>query len=222
MISGSWMIGSCAFTCCDCSAPICTSCCCEIAAAADNPIATAAIAAAATNRLICLRVPSRLREIALGKGKTYSDMANRLLTLARDLRRRKARERQSLFVAEGVRTRGRAAALAARHSRACSTARNSKRHRRGTALLAELRRRGIAAEEVDDRRVRQRGRDRVAAGDSGDRARFRTGRSSDLASRATLLRLLVLDAVQDPETSARSSVRPPPSARRQLCPAGNR
>lgn len=72
-----------------------------------------------------------------------------LLTLARDLKRRKARERRSQFVAEGVRTveellrspivvRGvlRTAAFAAAP--------------RGTALLDALARRGIVCDEVGD------------------------------------------------------------------------
>jgi len=47
--------------------------------------------------------------LSIGKSKSYSTISKpenclRLLTLARDLRRRKSRERHSLFVAEGVRS----------------------------------------------------------------------------------------------------------------------
>src|SRR5215208_1141426 len=98
LMTGSWMIGSWAFTCCACSAPTCTSCCCEMPQAVDIPT-TAAIAAPATNRLMC-RIPW-LGGNGRRKGKTYSRM--KILTQARDLRRRKARERHGLFVAEGVR-----------------------------------------------------------------------------------------------------------------------
>ena len=72
----------------------------------------------------------------------------RLLTLARDLRRRRARERQALFVAEGVRTVEEllAAGLAVRGLLAAPAVREAER---GGALLARARDRGIAVHEVD-------------------------------------------------------------------------
>ena len=71
----------------------------------------------------------------------------KLLTLARDLRRRKAREKQGLFVAEGVRgveellrsPLSVTGALATPHLAESS---------RGRALLEKLRQRGIVTEEV--------------------------------------------------------------------------
>src|SRR4029079_4347368 len=92
------MIGSCALTCCACCAPISTSCCCEMPHAADIP-PKAAIAAPATNRLIV----SILSDCSVRSSQRQNIFPMKLLTVARDLRRRKARERQHLFVAEGVR-----------------------------------------------------------------------------------------------------------------------
>src|SRR5690349_22665596 len=97
------MIGSWALTCCACCAPSSTSCCCEIPHPAANTT-VAVIAAPAKNRLIVGLLFAWI-ELAVAKGKTYSPMApfSKLLTLARDRRRRKSRERHGLFVTEGVR-----------------------------------------------------------------------------------------------------------------------
>lgn len=119
----------------------------------------------------------------------------RLLTLARDLRRRKARERQQLFVAEGVRT----VEELARSSlviRGVLAAPQLEETPRGTALLAELGARGIAAERVDHREFASAAETEspqgvLAVAEVPDRS------LGPLASRASL-RVLVLDAVQDP------------------------
>jgi len=71
----------------------------------------------------------------------------KLLTLARDLQRRKARERQSLFVAEGIRTVEELlrSPLLIRGALATQQLGESSR---GTALLEQLHQRGILTEEV--------------------------------------------------------------------------
>jgi TrmH family RNA methyltransferase len=119
----------------------------------------------------------------------------RLLTLARDLRRRKARERQQLFVAEGVRT----VEELARSSlviRGVLAAPQLEETPRGSALLAELGARGIAVERVDHREFASAAETEspqgiLAVAEVPERS------LGPLASRASL-RLLVLDAVQDP------------------------
>lgn len=70
-----------------------------------------------------------------------------LLTLARDLKRRKARERQSLFVAEGVRTVEELLRSSLNIEGALTTAALS-RTPRGEALLTALAGRGVAVTEV--------------------------------------------------------------------------
>src|ERR1051325_7621519 len=73
----------------------------------------------------------------------------KLLTLARDLQRRKARERQALFVAEGVRS----VEELLRSSLAIKGALASPRLAetdRGAALAAELAKRGVPVEMVGD------------------------------------------------------------------------
>jgi TrmH family RNA methyltransferase len=122
-------------------------------------------------------------------------MATRLLTHARNLRRRKARERDGLFVAEGIRAveellrstfdvRG---ALVS--SRLTETA-------RGATLLGQLRSSGIPTEEVDAKDF-----DSAAETESPQGilaiAAVPVQRLEDLPDSETL-RLLVLDAVQDP------------------------
>jgi TrmH family RNA methyltransferase len=120
-----------------------------------------------------------------------------LLTLARDLKRRKARERRELFVAEGVRAveellrspvvvRGALATAALRESA------------RGNALLASLDARGIRREEVSEK-------DFLSAADTEHpqgviaiaAVPAHTFRSLG-PQLATTVRLLVLDAIQDP------------------------
>jgi TrmH family RNA methyltransferase len=119
----------------------------------------------------------------------------RLLTLARDLRRRKARERQQLFVAEGVRT----VEELARSSlviRGVLAAPQLEETLRGTALLAELGARGIAAERVDHREFASAAETESPQGILAV-AEVPARSLGPLASRASL-RVLVLDAVQDP------------------------
>ncbi len=119
----------------------------------------------------------------------------RLLTLARDLRRRKARERQQLFVAEGVRT----VEELVRSSlviRGVLAAPQLEETPRGTALLAELGARGIAAERVDHREFASAAETEspqgiLAVAEVPDR-------SLELLATRASLRVLVLDAVQDP------------------------
>src|SRR5437762_3519353 len=96
------MIGSCASTCWACCAPNSTSCCCETPhpdTADADAIATTAATPPHPNRLI--RVPCRERNPPPRRQDIFPSM--KLLTLARDLQRRKSRERQGLFVAEGIR-----------------------------------------------------------------------------------------------------------------------
>jgi TrmH family RNA methyltransferase len=119
----------------------------------------------------------------------------KLLTLARDLRRRKARERDALFVAEGVRAVEEllASALDVVGVLAAPKAAESPR---GAALLDLVRRRGWALSEVDEQEFRS-----AAETDSpqGVLAVARVPeRSLDLLRGVTPLRMLVLDAVQDP------------------------
>jgi RNA methyltransferase, TrmH family len=118
----------------------------------------------------------------------------KLLTLARDLRRRRSRERQRLFVAEGVRAVGellrstlivRGVLVSPKEAEA-----------RGAALLDAARRRGVDVLEVSDREFAS-----AAETDSPQGilavAEIPSGELGDL-SLAERCRLVVLDAVQDP------------------------
>lgn len=119
----------------------------------------------------------------------------KLLSLARDLKRRKARERQSLFVAEGVR----AVEELLRSSiaiRGVLVAPQLDEAPRGRALREALRAHGVALAEVDHREF-------ASAADTespqGVLAVAEAPRPSlamlpDLAS----ARFIILDAVQDP------------------------
>jgi TrmH family RNA methyltransferase len=118
-----------------------------------------------------------------------------ILTLARDLRRRKARERQGLFVAEGVRAVEEvlASPVQVRGALVTATARETPR---GTALLAALGQRGIPTVEVgtaefDSAAETESPQGILAIGvvPSVDLAGLDPGES---------VRLVVLDAVQDP------------------------
>jgi RNA methyltransferase, TrmH family len=119
----------------------------------------------------------------------------KLLTLARDLRRRRARERQQLFVAEGVR----AVEELLRSPisvRGMLVAPQLAGAPRGTALLDSGRRRGVELVEVDEREFAS-----AAETDSPQGVlaigEIPAAKLSDLKlpERA---RLVVLDAVQDP------------------------
>ena len=117
-----------------------------------------------------------------------------ILTVARDLRRRKARERRTLFVAEGVRTveellRSSFVVQAALTTGALAGS------PRGQALLAALAKRGIPVTEVSDKEF-------LTAADTEHPQGVLA--IADLPARtldstlASAARLLVLDAIQDP------------------------
>jgi TrmH family RNA methyltransferase len=119
----------------------------------------------------------------------------KLLTLARDLRRRRARERQKLFVAEGVRAVEELLRSPLR-IRGILVAPQLAGALRGSALLADVRRSGADIAEVDEREFASAAETEspqgvLAIGEIPDAG------LSDLAlpERA---RLVVLDAVQDP------------------------
>src|SRR3954470_15703086 len=103
LTSGSFMIGSCALICCTSDWPISTSCC------VDTPQAATDVAMATTRIFALIGVRSSCYKLDFGVGQetfptpSHHSKIVRLLTLARDLRRRKAREKRGLFVAEGVR-----------------------------------------------------------------------------------------------------------------------
>jgi len=119
----------------------------------------------------------------------------KLLTLARDLQRRKARERQSLFVAEGIRSveellrstlsiRG---ALATRQLAESS---------RGKVLMGQMQRRGILTEEVGFEEFASAAETESPQGILAIGVVPQTV-LADLPP-TTSMRLLVLDAIQDP------------------------
>ena len=119
----------------------------------------------------------------------------RLLTLARDLRRRRARERQGYFVVEGIRAneelfRARLDIVGV------LTAPQLDGTTRGQQLRAALNERGFERQEVTEREFAS-----AAETDSPQGVlavvRIPERGLSDVAQRPTL-RLVVLDAVQDP------------------------
>jgi TrmH family RNA methyltransferase len=119
----------------------------------------------------------------------------RLLTLARDLRRRKAREREGVFVVEGVRA---VEELLASPLEIVGVLAAPKlvESGRGTALLATIRSRGVELSEVDEKEFRSAAE---TESPQGILAIARVpGRSLESLSGKSPLRLLVLDAVQDP------------------------
>lgn len=118
-----------------------------------------------------------------------------LLSLSRDLRRRKARERQGLFVAEGLRTvsellRSTVTVRGALYTPVFATS------DRGPALLAQLAARGIDAQNVSDAEFAS------AAETETPQGVLAVGvvpkRSLAGLPNSDTIRLLVLDAVQDP------------------------
>jgi RNA methyltransferase, TrmH family len=132
-------------------------------------------------------------ETGLTKGKTHSRM--KLLTLGRDLHRRKARERLGLFVAEGVRT-------VEELLRSSLTVRGVligpqlAESPRAQALVTQLRQRDIPVEEVGPREFES------AAETESPQGILAIGvvpdQKLDDIPRAEPLRLLILDALQDP------------------------
>lgn len=119
----------------------------------------------------------------------------RLLTLARDLRRRKSRDREALFVVEGVRS-VEELARSPLDLVGALVAPKQVESPRGAALLEALRARGCEVAEVSDKDFRS-----AAETDSPQGilavARVPERSLEPLAGR-TPLRLLALDAVQDP------------------------
>ena len=118
-----------------------------------------------------------------------------LLTLARDLKRRKARERRSQFVAEGVRTVEELlrSPLAVRGVLRTAAMAESPR---GAALLDALTRRNIECVEVDEK-------DFLSAADTEHPQGILAvadvpARTLASLTLAETTRLLVLDAIQDP------------------------
>lgn len=125
---------------------------------------------------------------------------SKLLTLARDLRRRKARERLGLFVAEGVRTVEEllAAAVRVRGALVAPTLRDTAR---GAALHDRLADAGIPLLAVDDVDFATAADTESPQGVLAVAERPATtldGLAARLAPRTDALRLLALDGVQDP------------------------
>lgn len=119
----------------------------------------------------------------------------KILTLARDLQRRKARERQGLFVVEGIRGVEELLRTSIPIKGVLSSERLASTPR-GVALAEAIQTRGLAAEVVDEK-------DFVSAGDTDTPQgilaiaavpEMRLGALPE----APTLRLLVLDGVQDP------------------------
>jgi TrmH family RNA methyltransferase len=119
----------------------------------------------------------------------------KLLTLARDLRRRKARERQQLFAAEGVRA-VEELLRSPLNIRGALVAPQLADAPRGAALLAALRERGVdvadvTAHEFSSAAETESPQGVLAVAEIPDR-RF------DSLPLPALARMVVLDAVQDP------------------------
>jgi TrmH family RNA methyltransferase len=119
----------------------------------------------------------------------------RLLTLARDLSRRKAREREGLFVVEGIRA-GEELARAALDVVGVLAAPQLPSNPRGAALLAAFEARGIPVTHVTDREFQSAAE---TESPQGFLAVARVPREPGLQLPADgTFRPLVLDAVQDP------------------------
>ncbi|HJU74744.1 MAG TPA: RNA methyltransferase [Gemmatimonadaceae bacterium] len=119
----------------------------------------------------------------------------RLLTLARDLRRRRARERQGYFVVEGIRANEEL--LRARLDIVgVLTAPQLAGTTRGQQLHAALNERGFERQEVTEREFASAAETESPQGVLAV-VRIPARGLSDLTQRSTL-RLVVLDAVQDP------------------------
>lgn len=119
----------------------------------------------------------------------------RLLTLARDLKRRKARERQGLFVAEGLRTVD-ALLDSALRIRGVLTSEDFDRTPRAADLLSRINARGLEHVRVDEAEFAsaadtEQPQGVLAIAEQPER------RLDALALPATA-RLLVLDGIQDP------------------------
>lgn len=119
----------------------------------------------------------------------------RLLTFARDLRRRKSRERHAVFVAEGVRSVEELLRSDLR-IRGVLTAPQLDGAPRGPALRALIAQRGVETAAVDEAEFRSAAETESPQGVLAI-AEIPGHSLAALAGRASL-RLLVLDAVQDP------------------------
>lgn len=119
----------------------------------------------------------------------------RLLTLARDLRRRKSREKQALFVAEGVRS-VEELLRSPLVIRGLLTAPQLDGAPRGTALRGEISDRGIECSGVSEQEFRSAAETESPQGVLAI-AEIPERKLSALTGRESL-RILVLDAVQDP------------------------
>jgi len=119
----------------------------------------------------------------------------KLLTVARDLQRRRAREREALFVCEGVRAVEELlrSPLAVRGVLAAPSLGGAAR---GAALREQLARGGVPVEEVTDREFAS------AAGTESPQGVLAIAevpaRSMESLALPARARLLVLDAIQDP------------------------
>ncbi len=119
----------------------------------------------------------------------------RILTLARDLKRRKARERQGLFVAEGVRTVEELLASPL-NVRGVLASDQVERTTRGAALLAAVESRGLELLRVSDAEFESAADTEQSQGVLAI-AEQPEPRLSELALKDGD-RLLVLDGIQDP------------------------
>ncbi len=122
-------------------------------------------------------------------------MSAKLLTLARDLQRRKARERQQLFVCEGVRATEELL-RSPLEIRGVLTAPALSAAARGTALRELIDARGLPVLEVDDAEFATAASTDAPQGVLAIAAIPDT--TPDLLPLPPRARLLVLDAVQDP------------------------
>ena len=119
----------------------------------------------------------------------------RLLTLARDLRRRKARERRGLFVAEGVRA-VEELVKSSLHIEGILVAPQVEEAPRGSSLVEAIRAKGITLESVAAPEFASAAETESPQGILA-LARI-PGVTLDEIPDAESLRLLILDAVQDP------------------------
>jgi len=119
----------------------------------------------------------------------------RLLTLARDLTRRKAREREGLFVVEGIRT-GEELAKSSFDVAGVLAAPQLPDNPRGAALLARFAEKGVTVTHVTDREFQSAAETESPQGFLAVAA-IPKERGLNLPSDGTF-RPLVLDAVQDP------------------------
>lgn len=119
----------------------------------------------------------------------------RILTLARDLRRRKSRERQGLFVAEGVRT-VEELLRSSLSVKGMLTGPGLADNPRGSALAAQARERGIPTEDVDPKEFASAAETESPQGILA--IAEIPARTLTNLPKTDAIRLLVLDAVQDP------------------------